>query len=269
MLAEHYGRTEARALAQWISEEPEGSYDLDAVIRRLLNDEPIQYIFGHTDWRGLRLALNSDTLIPRPETSELVDAILADYPADRSLSVLDMCTGSGCIAIALRQRRPNWQVSGCDISLNALSCAQQNALTNLSPTTPQSEQPVPALYHLSPITNNLPFFFPCDILQDGDWMQRRYDVIVSNPPYIADSERATMADNVLMYEPHRALFVPDADPLLFYRRIASLHMAPVLYFEVNERLAAETAEVVRLQGYSSTHIIHDLCGKERILKAEI
>ena len=126
-----YGRREAIAIAEWIAEEPEGSYEQSEVITRLLKNEPLQYIFGHTDWRGLRLELSADTLIPRPETSELVDEVLRLYAAKALQGpVLDICTGSGCIPIALAKKQPSMPLFACDIAEGALEVAVRNAKNN-------------------------------------------------------------------------------------------------------------------------------------------
>jgi len=256
-LTPHFGRGEAMAMVQWIAEEPEGSYDPDDVIARLLRDEPLQYIFGHTDWRGLRLSLSADTLIPRPETSDVVDEAIELYRiAGFSGAILDIGTGSGCIAIALKKALPEAPVFACDIAEGALSTASRNAADNGADVR----------------------FFQQDILADdakdnietllsSPSLRGRGGVVVSNPPYICESEKAAMEQNVLAYEPSRALFVPDADPLLFYRRIAQLHLAPALCFEINERFGAETAQMLREEGYSSVEIRKDICGKDRIVIA--
>lgn len=248
-----YGRGEAMAMAQWIAEEPDGSYDPEEVIARLLREEPLQYVFGHTDWRGLRLNLSEDTLIPRPETSEVVDEAVRLYKQRGAEgAILDIGTGSGCIAIALKKALPEAPVFGCDIAEGAVRTAAGNAERN------------GAEVH----------FFLQDILAEDaaekvalqlKKSSRELSLVISNPPYISEEEKATMDQNVLAHEPHRALFVPDSDPFLFYRAIAKLHLAPALCFEINERFGAETAEMLRQEGYSSVEIIRDICGKERII----
>lgn len=251
-----YGRGEAMAMAQWIAEEPDGSYDLEDVIRRLLREEPLQYIFGHTDWRGLRLQLSEDTLIPRPETSEVVDEAIRLYKENAAKgAILDIGTGTGCIAVALKKALPDAAVFACDISEGTLLTARRNAEQNNAEVR----------------------FFLQDILAE-DAAEKvlhqmapsacGFSLVVSNPPYICEEEKAQMDENVLAHEPHRALFVPDSDPLLFYRAIARLHLAPLLCFEINERFGGETAEMLREEGFSSVEIIRDICGKERIIVAK-
>lgn len=248
-----YGRREAIAIAEWIAEEPEEAYDLREVIARLLKNEPLQYIFGHTDWRGLRLELSADTLIPRPETSELVDEVLRLY-STKALKgpVLDICTGSGCIPIALGKKQPAMPLFACDIAEGALEVAVRNAKNN----------------------NVLIRFFQQDILSPdaADTIREKtgceaFDIIVANPPYICQEERAEMDANVLEYEPALALFVPDTDPLLFYRAIARLHLAPMVCFEINHRFGRHTAELLQQEGYPNTHILTDMFGEQRILIA--
>ena len=248
-----YGRREAIAIAEWIAEEPEGSYNFCEVIARLQNNEPLQYIFGHTDWRGLRLELSSDTLIPRPETSELVDEVLRLYTTLALQGpVLDICTGSGCISIALGKKQPAMPLFACDISNGALEMAIRNAQNN----------------------NVSIQFFQQDILSPdaADTIREKtgceaFDIIVANPPYICQVERAEMEANVLEYEPALALFVPDTDPLLFYRAIARLHMAPILCFEINRRFGRQSAELLQQEGYPNTRILTDMFGEQRILIA--
>lgn len=238
-----YGRREAVAIACWIQEEDEASYDLETVLNRLEKREPLQYVFGHTDWRGLRLALSSATLIPRPETAELADLVCAQK-AERTLTVLDIGTGSGCIAIAIKKTHPEWEVFACDISAEALKIAEQNARDNGVEV----------------------HFFQADILAENP-LSRTFDIIVSNPPYICEEEKATMDENVLAYEPASALFVPNDDPLLFYRAIARLRACEHLFFEINERFGRETADMLKEENYYNIQIINDICGKERIVSA--
>ena len=264
-----YPEDEARALAWWIVEESTGLSrseilsgckgtknipNLQAIIKRLLLFEPIQYIFGHTLWAGLDLKLTPATLIPRPETAELVETIdrfaervkTASLKEQRPLRVLDVGTGSGCIAIALKQRHPEWQVTGIDISAEAVEVAKENAVRNHV----QVDFQVADIFQ-SPITNH------------------QYDFIVSNPPYICESEKASMRPNVLNYEPATALFVPDEKPLRFYRRIAALRMGKHLFFEINEAYAQELTALLDELGYTDIQITHDSYGKPRIIEGRM
>ena len=270
-----YPPDECRALAWWVAEETTGLSrtqiitgckdtkiipNIEIILQRLQKKEPIQYIFGHTLWRGLNLQLSPATLIPRPETAELVDFITRDLATKApslvgrdgvGLAVLDIGTGSGCIAIALKQQQPAWNVYGLDISEEAIAIARGNAERNHTPIQ----------------------FAQCDILRqtplltDKNGKKVTSQIVVSNPPYIAEREKAQMDTSVLDYEPHSALFVPDQDPLLFYHRIAELRLAPYLYFELNEAYAQQTADMLQSMGYQDIILKNDSYGKPRILAA--
>ena len=261
-LASCYSPEEATDLAFWIVEETTGlsRADLSAgkdtqnisnieiILKRLQKKEPIQYIFGHTLWFGLDLLVNSATLIPRPETAELVQLLLDSHPADEPFSVLDIGTGSGCIAIALKKRRPNWQIYGLDVSAEALQVAAQNAIRN----------------------NVEVHWLHADIF-DPNLQSPIYNLkcIISNPPYVLDSEKKTMDLNVLDYEPHTALFVPDNDPLRYYKRIVELGLSKYLYFEVNEKFASQVAQLLRENKYENIEIKRDIYEKERMVCGRI
>lgn len=240
-LSAAYDPQEAGAMARWIVEEQPASPE--EVLERLLRHEPIQHIFGYTDWRGMRLHVTPDTLIPRPETAELIDAVLAACSGRSGLRVLDIGTGSGCIALALKSDHPDWQLAACDISQGALAVAAENA-TQMGLNVA---------------------FFRLDVLSDE--LPEAYDLIVSNPPYICEEERGNMEPNVLDYEPATALFVPDADPLLFYRRIARLQTSGMVAFEINERFGDEMLAMLAEEGYSTIDLKTDICGKDRIVIA--
>lgn len=260
-LRDIYPPDECRALAWWVAEEATGLTrtqiisgckdtknipNIEIILQRLQKKEPIQYIFGHTLWSGLDLRVTPATLIPRPETAELVEFISRNHPTQPSpLNVLDIGTGSGCIAIALKRQHPDWNIYAVDISQDALSVARQNAISN------------GATVHFS----------QCDILSERPLPDCRFDIVVSNPPYITEQEKQQMDANVLDYEPHTALFVPDTDPLLFYRRIASLRLAPYLYFEINEAYGEELTRMLQHFGYQNNILKNDYYGKPRILAA--
>ena len=260
-----YPADEAEALAWWIVEEETGlnrtqlqfgckdttfSPHMQEIIVRLLHFEPIQYIFGHTLWCGLDLKVSPATLIPRPETAELVELIShSQYPVS-DCRVLDIGTGSGCIAIALKKQHPEWDVTGIDISAQAIEIARENAQRN----------GVEVNFMVRDI------FADCAELNEEN---SHYDIVVSNPPYICEREKSGMRRNVLEYEPASALFVPDNDPLLFYRRIASLRWGTQLFFEINESFAKETEDVLREQGYTDIRTIKDIYGKERIVAGRL
>ena len=261
-----YSPAEARELAFWVLEETTGLSraaisackgtqnisNIEIILSRLQKKEPIQYIFGHTLWFGLDLLVTKDTLIPRPETAELVELVLNTIPSGdagvspaKKISVLDIGTGSGAIALALKSRRPDWQVTGLDISPAALAVAEQNARRNKLDVR----------------------FLQADIFS-LNLKRSTLNVITSNPPYICESEKSSMESNVLDYEPSSALFVSDDDPLLFYRRIASFK-AQYLFFEINSRFGAEVAQLMRDYGYSGVQIHNDIYGKQRMVSGRI
>ena len=258
-----YPEEELRELAYWVIEETTGLTrtqilteckgtqiipNIEIILQKLRAHEPIQYIFGHTEWRGLDLLVTPATLIPRPETAELIDWILDSCDKSKPLHVLDIGTGSGCIAIALKKSAPLWQVIGIDISPDALEIALENAKRN-SVEVEWTQADI-----LSPITN---YQFPI------------LDIIVSNPPYICHREKANMDTRVLDYEPHSALFVPDDEPLLFYRRIAAMKSAKSLYFEINEAYGKEVCDMLKELGYTDIQLKHDIYGKPRMVFGRI
>lgn len=222
--------------------------EIDKVLNRLLKHEPIQYIFNEAYFQGLTLKVTPDTLIPRPETEELVDIIVKGN-RESDLQVLDIGTGSGAIAIALARSLRFPIIDAIDISDAALSIAKENA----------SKLKVRVNFGNTDILTAQP-------------PSGKYDIIVSNPPYITHSEQSAMEKNVLDYEPHTALFVPDNDALLFYRAItqyASIALKPGgrLYFEINNRFGKETAQLLSDNGFIHTCVIKDMYGLERFVSA--
>lgn len=229
--------------------EPEVEEAINEVIDRLKQNEPIQYVLGETEFYGLSFFVNPSVLIPRPETEELVDLIINDTPTEEKYTVLDIGTGSGCIAISLAKKLKNTQVTAFDISQEALEVAEDNATEN--------EVKV--------------IFQEVDILTT-DALDTSYDIIVSNPPYITESEKDFMELNVLDFEPASALFIPDNEPLLFYSKIAqlaaeSLSKKGILYLEINEQFGKETAQVVTEAGFQEVTVLKDINGKDRMIKA--
>jgi len=222
----------------------------EAALLRLQAQEPIQYILGCVAFYGLTFKVNKHTLIPRPETEELVDWMVSDFQnQDTMLDILDLGTGSGCIAIALAKNLPKTSLSAIDISENALVVAQENALKN----------------------QVLVSFCQKDIV-NTNCLEKKYDVIVSNPPYVRQSEKKAMSANVLEYEPSTALFVPNEDPLLFYRKIAqlaqdSLHSKGWLYFEINEYLGEDTKALFSSTDFDDLQLKTDIFGKHRMIRA--
>jgi len=222
---------------------------LGEIIQRLNRHEPVQYILGEADFGGRRFVVNNAVLIPRPETEVLVSEVLKSWKRNEGkLRLLDIGTGSGCIPITLALALPQAEVMAVDISRDALEVAKENAAR-----------------HSVKIE-----FFECDVLQQPLPFQH-LDLIVSNPPYITVKEKAHMQQLVLAHEPHLALFVPDDDPLLFYRVIASkawrsLNQNGVLAFEINEAYGKEVAALIRSTGFSSVEIVKDISGKDRVVK---
>lgn len=214
----------------------------------LKRHRPIQHIIGHVDFCGCRLAVSPDVLIPRPETEEMVEWIVGSGQWVVG-SILDLCTGSGCIAIALKKAFPTAEVTAVDVSSKALAMARQNAENN------------GAEVH----------FVEGGVLDGVNGFNGSYGLIVSNPPYVMEKERAQMAANVLDYDPALALFVPDDDPLRFYKAIAAIakeHLATdgLLVVEINEALAVETCAVFEAQGFAPK-VNDDFRGKHRWIAA--
>lgn len=260
-----YGNGEARAITDYVLDvcfglskadimcgavdemTAEKTAELNKIFGRLMEGEPVQYVLGRAEFCGRWFNVRPGVLIPRPETEELCAWITADSKASGSPKVLDIGTGSGCIAITLQLDMPESKVTAWDISADALDVARENAQqlgANVS-------------------------FVKQDALNakpEGEW-----DVIVSNPPYICEKEKKDMAVNVLEHEPHTALFVPDADPLLFYRAITRLAVQTLskggrLYFEINPIYADDTCHMMRAEGMTAVELRSDMYGKQRMAK---
>lgn len=260
-----YGNGEARAVTDYVLDvcfglskadilcgaveemTAEKTAELNKIFNRLTKGEPVQYVLGRAEFCGRWFDVRPGVLIPRPETEELCAWITADSKASGSPKVLDIGTGSGCIAITLQLDMPESNVTAWDISADALSVARENA------------------QRLGANVN----FVKQDALNakpEGEW-----DVIVSNPPYICEKEKKDMAVNVLEHEPHKALFVPDADPLLFYRAITRLAVQTLnkggrLYFEINPIYADDTCRMMRAEGMTAVELRSDMYGKQRMAK---
>ncbi len=223
---------------------------LHFALKRLLQHEPLQYILGYEYFRSLKFKVDSNVLIPRPETEELVQCILDDFPNSVPTNLLDIGTGSGCIPISIKKERPSWNVSAIDISEGALAIAEFNSAENHCEVT----------------------FIKQDVL-NNDYQLPELDVIVSNPPYIPFIDKERMRKNVLDYEPHIALFVDDSEPLLFYKRIISkaqkLASQPRIYFEIHEDLTPQLTELLKASGIRNYSFIKDLQEKNRILRIKL
>ena len=223
---------------------------LDTILTRLQSMEPIQYVLGECEFYGLTFCVNPSVLIPRPETEELVDWIISDY-SGQSGNLLDIGTGSGCIAIATGKSLKSFSISAIDISEPALAVARENAKKHNC--------------HIQ--------FIKADILNpDNIDFDDVFDVIVSNPPYVCEQEKHTMSRNVLGYEPHLALFVPNNDPLLFYKAIAAfgkkrLKAGGRLYLEINEAMGKDCVNLLGSLGYRDVVLRKDIFGRDRMVGA--
>ncbi len=285
-LTPHYGEGEARAMSRYVFEDYFGSKndeetfldflieDFEKIKQRLLEGEPVQYVVGFAWFYGLKFKVNANVLIPRPETEELVEWILETVSNQQSavsnqwtiadshnlkliihnsklITLLDIGTGSGCIPITLKVKNPNWAVSTLDISEGALITASRNAVR----------------------LNADVDFKRIDILNENDWTQLPYfHIIVSNPPYIPTKEKALMANNVLDYEPHLALFVDNDNALIFYEKIADfallhLHTEGSLFFECNEYNAKDVVVMLEKKGFKDVELRQDMSGKDRMIRA--
>ena len=219
-----------------------------SIVKRLLNNEPIQYILGKTEFYGLEFKVSPAVLIPRPETEELIEWILLETKKINP-HILDIGTGSGCIAIALAKKMQYATVDAWDISESALEIARQNAITN----------------------NVSVEFSNVDVLKSLS-VRKYFDIIVSNPPYIKESEKEKMEKNVLDYEPHEALFVANNDALIFYNRITdiakeNLNENGVLFFEINRANGEEIVQMLKRKGLMNIELKKDISGNNRMIRA--
>jgi release factor glutamine methyltransferase len=225
--------------------------ELQQAIARLLQHEPLQYVLGVANFRGHDFAVTPAVLIPRPETEELVQRIIDRHRQQQPLRILDVCTGSGCIALSLARELPQAQLWATDISPEALAVAEEN------------RQQLGVEAHL----------LQADALQDP-FPLTEVDLVVSNPPYVRQSEAQHMQPNVLDWEPHLALFVPDQEPLLFYRAITeqarqALTKGGWLYFEINEAYGEEVAALMRESGFEQVQVVPDMQGKLRMAEGQL
>lgn len=239
--------------------------NLDRIISELKTGKPVQYILGHTEFFGLTFKVTPSVLIPRPETEELVEWILLEsqnskLKSQKPFKILDVGTGSGCIPVTLKKHLPDAEVSGLDVSLDALKTAQQNAELNSVDVK----------------------FIDGDILNQGTAILNNvksgglemFDIIVSNPPYVTEREKGDMHNNVLGFEPHLALFVKDNDPLVFYNAIADfalrqLEKGGLLFFEINENFGEQTVELLIHKQFKNIELRKDMRGRDRMVKAEL
>jgi release factor glutamine methyltransferase len=271
-----YDRREAASLA-WLSisyvcklekaaylnlkdtEIPHDNYQsLLNILEELKTGKPFQYIIGETEFYGLNFKVNPSVLIPRPETEELVEWILSDVRNSKTsvkgLKIIDIGTGSGCIPISLKKNLPEAQLYALDISTEALDISKQNAATN----------------------NTRVHFIQDNILNpvNRELREEKFGILVSNPPYVTDAEKQQMLPNVLEHEPHLALFVPNDDPLIFYRAIANFALKHSykngsLYLEINENMGEDTVQLLKQMGFKNIELRQDLSGKDRMIKSQI
>jgi release factor glutamine methyltransferase len=255
MLIEEYAAiSKARVISepdQTISESE--LLKIHFAVKELINHKPIQYILGKSVFFGVPIIVNPEVLIPRQETEELVDLIIKENHQKKDLRILEIGTGSGCIAIAILKYLPDAEMITIDISQGAIQTAQVNARLN-----------------------SVNIHFLClDFLNEKTWnLLGNFDIIVSNPPYIRLSERVLMKKNVLDFEPEEALFVEDDNPLIFYNAIArfglqSLKRPGVIYCEINQYLGEDVVGLFRKKGFSDVELIRDLNGNDRIIKAQL
>lgn len=250
LILEHAGYPTARLL-QESSNRPGSEFltQIKEIVTEIHTGRPIQYVLGYTYFMDLKIEVNENVLIPRPETEEMVVRILRE-PYSPPSRILDLGTGSGCIALALKQNFPDATVFGVDIHPGAIRVAERNArLNQLDVTWTQGDM------------NGPPEGIPGNV-----------DLLVSNPPYVRESERSLMKANVLEFEPVKALFVPDTDPLQFYRSIARLGLSLLssvgrIWVEINEHLGDETAGLFSDYGYQQINIVRDIHEKERFISA--
>lgn len=225
--------------------------ELEDILRRLRNNEPAQYILGEAEFCGFSFKVDANVLIPRPETAELVYWIMETVP-NTLCRILDIGTGSGCIPIVLSKNYPLAEIYAWDISMGALEVARENNRLNGTSVIFQQR----------------------DILSCEWNEEQRFDIIVSNPPYITLAEKREMEANVLDWEPARALFVPDEDPLIFYRRIAEVGKKLLipsgwLYFEINRAFGVQIGAMLEAMGYKEICLKQDLSGNDRMIKARL
>ena len=241
--------------------------NLEEIIIRLQNGEPVQYVLGEADFAGRTFHVEPGVLIPRPETAELcqwIEENVSSLEADDPKQILDICTGSGCIAITLGLTIPNSEVTGWDISEDALRIAQGNMEMLKAGNVRIEYQDALMLPEAAEIS---------EAAEPDSALAKNWDIIVSNPPYICEKEKADMEKNVLEHEPSIALFVPDEEPLKFYRAIAeyassALKSEGALYFEINPIYEKETREMLEELGFKDIETKEDAFGKKRMMKAK-
>lgn len=238
------------SLGQQENVSAEQEQEIKLAVERLQRQEPVQYVLGVAHFYGLELQVDERVLIPRPETEELVDLVVREHRERQSLQLLDICAGSGCIPLALAANLQANKVYGLELSEGALQVARANARQHKLPVAWLQQDVFDPILGIAP---------------------RSLDIITSNPPYVMEKEKALMRHNVLAFEPHLALFVPNEDPLKYYRRIAELGADLLknggrLYFEINEQYGKEVKQLLLQAGFREAEVVKDLLGKDRIVK---
>ncbi|MBD1398997.1 peptide chain release factor N(5)-glutamine methyltransferase [Pontibacter sp. JH31] len=230
---------------------PAQEAQVQQAVGRLRRQEPVQYVLGMAHFYGLDLQVDERVLIPRPETEELVDLVVREHKGQQNLSVMDICAGSGCIPLALAANLQVDKVYGLELSEGALQVARANAERYSLPVEWLQQDVFDPIEGIAP---------------------HSLDIVTSNPPYVMEQEKALMRPNVLAYEPHLALFVPDSEPLKYYKRIAELGAGLLkkggqLYFEINEQYGEEVRQLLLQYGFAEAEVVQDLFNKNRIVKA--
>lgn len=251
ILLDQFGISRVQSIAYPDAKISQTDYELlVGLLKRLETGEPIQYVIGNEWFMGRKFRVCPDVLIPRPETEELVQLVCDKCKADAP-RILDVGTGSGCIAVSLSKTMPVSKVTALDVSERAIDVARRNA-----------------------IENDAIVDFVCRSIFDDDlpFAPASLDVVVSNPPYVTESDKSQMYSNVLDFEPHLALFVPESDPLVFYRRIAQLSAVwlksgGMLFFEINERFGEATRQMLESLQYANVEVHKDFYGKDRMVSA--
>jgi len=249
------GKTRAEQIVQnEIFLSPDEIENLKKIIVRLKNNEPVQYALEEAWFAGMKLKVNKTVLIPRPETEELVDWVISESGVKSpEFRVLDIGTGSGCIPIALKKKLPMAEISAIEVCSEAIFTATENAAAQGTEID----------------------FILFDFLDESKWSTLgKFDIIVSNPPYVMQKEKATMQERVIAHEPHLALFVPDDDSLIFYRNLADfslLHLKPggKLFVEINESLGNDVVNLFRSKGFDKIELRKDMQGKDRMVRGMI
>ncbi len=273
----------------------EKDFKITEIVNRLKNFEPLQYIIGHTEFYGLKFKVTPDVLIPRPETEELVDLIISENKTREKIKIMDIGTGSGCISVSLAKKLPSAEIFALDISPEALKVAESNALNNsvdisffqgdiLNFEKNTARKKLPFLVALKRgltsvvserrLTNIVSERRLTSVVSERRLTNQKFDVIVSNPPYVRFSEKKQMSKNVLDFEPETALFVKDKNPLIFYSAIADyakthLSKSGKLYFEINEAFGKEVKELMLVSSFSEVKILKDINGKSRIVAGQL